>query len=210
MAQIRAPRDQNRNALRKPGAVFRFWHEWASAASARSIAPGIRRCDREVALKLLLPGALSADEESTRMLREARAIARSGIRTSSQSTASTATTDGLASGRLHHVARRCRNWSRPRAPSAPAKRRSSASMSAAPLAPSMRAGFLHRDIKAENVMREEGGRILLMDFGLSGLANAPGQPLRYTQLHGPRAFSGVRPAASPRTSMPWACFSISY
>lgn len=32
-----------------------------------------------------------------------------------------------------------------------------------------RAGILHRDIKAENVMREEGGRILLMDFGLSTL-----------------------------------------
>jgi serine/threonine protein kinase len=27
----------------------------------------------------------------------------------------------------------------------------------------------HRDIKAENVMREEGGRILLMDVGLSAL-----------------------------------------
>jgi Tfp pilus assembly protein PilF len=29
------------------------------------------------------------------------------------------------------------------------------------------AGFLHRDIKAGNVMREEGGRILLLDFGLT-------------------------------------------
>jgi len=28
-----------------------------------------------------------------------------------------------------------------------------------------RAGVVHRDVKAQNVMREEGGRILLMDFG---------------------------------------------
>lgn len=43
-----------------------------------------------------------------------------------------------------------------------------------------RAGILHRDIKAENVMREEGGRILLMDFGLStlpvGQTNIAGSP----------------------------------
>jgi eukaryotic-like serine/threonine-protein kinase len=43
-----------------------------------------------------------------------------------------------------------------------------------------RAGIFHCDIKAENVMREEGGRILLMDFGLSALgdhAGAAGTPL---------------------------------
>src|SRR5204863_500907 len=28
-----------------------------------------------------------------------------------------------------------------------------------------KAGLLHRDIKANNVMREAGGRIVLMDFG---------------------------------------------
>jgi serine/threonine-protein kinase len=29
-------------------------------------------------------------------------------------------------------------------------------------------GLVHRDIKAQNVMREDGGRIVLMDFGLTG------------------------------------------
>jgi len=32
-----------------------------------------------------------------------------------------------------------------------------------------RAGLLHRDVKAQNVMREEGGRIVLMDFGAGRL-----------------------------------------
>jgi serine/threonine-protein kinase len=35
------------------------------------------------------------------------------------------------------------------------------------------AGLLHRDIKSSNVMREDGGRILLMDFGLSHAFDAP-------------------------------------
>jgi len=35
------------------------------------------------------------------------------------------------------------------------------------------AGLLHRDIKASNVMREKGGRILLMDFGAGRLQPKP-------------------------------------
>ena len=37
------------------------------------------------------------------------------------------------------------------------------------------AGFIHRDIKAGNVMREKGGRILLMDFGLTYESGADSQ-----------------------------------
>ena len=44
------------------------------------------------------------------------------------------------------------------------------------------AGLVHRDIKARNVMREGGGRIVLMDFGTgvsaeSGLTDVAGTPL---------------------------------
>jgi serine/threonine-protein kinase len=39
-----------------------------------------------------------------------------------------------------------------------------------------RVGLIHRDVKAQNAMREEGGRIVLMDFGAGIEAGAEGGP----------------------------------
>jgi tetratricopeptide (TPR) repeat protein len=53
-----------------------------------------------------------------------------------------------------------------------------------------RTGLLHRDIKAENVMREEGGRILLMDFGLSALPQWQGELAGTPRYMAPELFAG--------------------
>src|SRR5262249_28334220 len=42
-----------------------------------------------------------------------------------------------------------------------------------PLAAVHDAGLVHRDVKTANVMREEGGRVVLLDFGLVVRAVAP-------------------------------------
>lgn len=63
-----------------------------------------------------------------------------------------------------------------------------------------RAGLLHRDIKAQNVMREAGGRIVVMDFGLGRDLDAPlpegGSELAGTPAYlAPELFTGARASA---------------
>jgi eukaryotic-like serine/threonine-protein kinase len=122
---------------------------------------------RHVALKLLLPTQLNRDEEVSALLREARAIARVrhpnvvpiyGVDrhegrlgfwsdfVNGQTLAELVTAQGAMGPREAALVGIdvCRAAGAVHA-----------------------AGFLHRDIKAGNVMREEGGRILLMDFGLT-------------------------------------------
>ncbi|HET9372100.1 MAG TPA: serine/threonine-protein kinase [Vicinamibacterales bacterium] len=65
-----------------------------------------------------------------------------------------------------------------------------------------RAGLLHRDIKARNVMREAGGRIVLMDFGAGRDRNVhePGDDLTGTPLYlAPELFHGD--SASPASDI---------
>ena len=124
---------------------------------------------REIALKLLLPGALDTEADYQATLREARALAsvkhpnivsiygcdrhngRVGFWTDfihGKTLASLLVTQGPFG--YHEAALIGLEVTRA-------------------LSAVHRANLLHRDIKPENVMREEGGRILLMDFGLSAL-----------------------------------------
>jgi TolB-like protein/Flp pilus assembly protein TadD len=66
------------------------------------------------------------------------------------------------------------------------------------------AGLLHRDVKAQNVMREEGGRIVLMDLGTGREADARGRrfasDMAGTPLYlAPEIFTGT--PASERTDL---------
>jgi hypothetical protein len=62
------------------------------------------------------------------------------------------------------------------------------------------AGLVHRDIKAQNVMREVGGRIVLMDLGTSmdlGRSDAPVASLAGTPLYmAPELFDGAPPTVA--------------
>jgi len=121
--------------------------------------------DRDVALKLLHPGKLPDAEARRRMLEEGRALAklrhpnliqvfgldeqdgRVGVwmeKIQGTTLAERVQRDGaLGEDEVRTVARTL----------------------AQALAAVHAAGLLHRDIKAQNVMREEGGRLVLMDLG---------------------------------------------
>jgi tetratricopeptide (TPR) repeat protein len=146
--------------------------------------------EREVALKLLLPGSVSGDDEYRAILREARALA-----------AVQHPNIVHVYGVDRHNARvgfwtdfvRGRTLTFLVSSQGPFGYREAALIGldvAKALSAVHRAGILHRDIKADNVMREEGGRILLMDFGLSTL------PQRSTEIAGtpnymaPELYSG--------------------
>src|SRR5579875_2931312 len=124
---------------------------------------------REVALKLLVPGSVAGDEEYKALLREARALA-SVQHPNVVKVYGIDRHDGRVGFWTDFVYGK--TLSALLAVQGPFGYREAALIGldiARALSAVHRAGILHRDIKAENVMREEGGRILLMDFGLSSL-----------------------------------------
>ncbi len=122
---------------------------------------------RYVALKLLLPSRLNRDEEVTALLREARAIARIRhphvvpIYGVDRHDGRVGFWSDFVQGKTLADLLATQGSMGPREAALIGIDvcRAAGAVHAA--------GFLHRDIKAGNVMREEGGRILLMDFGLT-------------------------------------------
>jgi tetratricopeptide (TPR) repeat protein len=122
---------------------------------------------RHVALKLLLPSRLNRDEEVSALLREARAIARVRhpnvvpIYGVDRHDGRLGFWSDFVKGKTLAELLATQGSMGPREAALVGIDvcRAAGAVHAA--------GFLHRDIKAGNVMREEGGRILLMDFGLT-------------------------------------------
>jgi serine/threonine protein kinase len=123
--------------------------------------------EREVALKLLLPRGVDKQTEAKALLREARALARVrhpnvvpiyGVDTHDGRV-------GFWSDFVHG-----KTLSALLAAEGPFSAREAALIGVdvcKAVGAVHAAGLLHRDIKSANVMREAGGRILLMDFGLT-------------------------------------------
>jgi serine/threonine protein kinase len=62
------------------------------------------------------------------------------------------------------------------------------------------AGFIHCDLKAQNVMREEGGRVVLMDFGAARAIDGANRSIGGTPLYiAPEILQGD--AATPRSDI---------
>ncbi len=123
------------------------------------------RLDREVALKLLKADCLPGTTSASRVIKEGRFLAK--LRHPNVVTVYGAETHGGRVGLWMEFVRG-RSLEQVLADRGPFGAREAALIGidlCRALSAVHRAGVVHRDVKAQNVMREEGGRILLMDFG---------------------------------------------
>ncbi|HET9840048.1 MAG TPA: tetratricopeptide repeat protein [Candidatus Angelobacter sp.] len=129
--------------------------------------------EREVALKLLLPRGLKAEEEYASIVAEARAMAR--VR--HPNTVSVYGVDrhegrvGLWSDFIS--GQTLARWVETEGPRSEKETIEIGMTLCDALSAVHHASLLHRDIKPSNAMRAEDGRILLMDFGLSQELSQP-------------------------------------
>ena len=137
------------------GSVYRAWDP---------------QLEREVAIKILhriSPTIVCARSCCAKAAR----WRRSAIRTSSASSTSRSTKAASASAWSSSRARRSTTWCAQGTLSAREAALVGQDVCRA-LAAVHHAGFVHRDVKARNVMREQAGRIVLMDFGTGREARA--------------------------------------
>ena len=122
---------------------------------------------RHVALKLLLPRGLNSDDEADDLLREARAMAR--VRHSNVVPIYGVDRHGGRVGFWTDFVQGQTLWAllAAQGPLGPREAALVCIDVCRAVGAVHAAGLLHRDIKAGNVMREAGGRILLLDFGLT-------------------------------------------
>jgi serine/threonine protein kinase/Tfp pilus assembly protein PilF len=132
--------------------------------------------EREIAVKLLLPRGLDAEQEFLSIVSEARAIAR--VRHPNiVSVYGVDRRDGRVGFWSDYVRGRTLSAvveAEGALPEAEVIRIGVALCGA--LLAVHEAGLLHRDVKASNAMRDENGRVLLMDFGLSQELHLSGAP----------------------------------
>jgi serine/threonine-protein kinase len=123
--------------------------------------------EREVALKLLLPRGLDPEQQFALLIAEARAIARVRHPNIVSVYGVDRREERLGFWSDYVRGQTLETWVAARGP---LNEEEAARVGAAlceALAAVHGAGLLHRDIKASNAMRDENGRVLLMDFGLS-------------------------------------------
>jgi eukaryotic-like serine/threonine-protein kinase len=153
------------------------------------------RLDREVALKLLRAGSTPGDAATSRVIEEGRLLAR--LRHPNVVMVFGAEVhEGRIGLWMEFV--RGRSLEQVLRDHGPLGAREAASIGVdlcRALSAVHRAGVIHRDVKAQNVMREEGGRIVLMDFG-AGIEVAGDEERREPSVSGtplymaPELFSG--------------------
>jgi len=133
------------------------------------------RLDRDVALKLLRPGRATA-ELAGKILHEGRILAR--VRHRNVVTVYGAEErDGRVGLWMEYVrGRTLEQLLRSQGPFGAREAALIGQELCRALAAVHKAGLVHRDIKAQNVMREEGGRLVLMDFGAGQVLHADGHP----------------------------------